>query len=182
MLTRVKSALRLIVHGLEKANRVPGLKLHNDRVVRLLETLLYPGGFVRDWMSRTLHARVVARHHLIGDEYRRYKLRYDLSKSRAKGFVERIGKSRRYSLTPLGLKLAVLLVKLPLRLLGLLASLINPADQRAYATAQFGQCCLPRGRDRSGPPLSSPRPSNSMRKRIPHSMPCKCLSAGYQLG
>src|SRR5438094_7414735 len=105
--------------------RVPGLKLHDDRVIRLLETLLHPGGFVRDWTSRELHTRVIARHRLVGDDYRLSQLRYDLSKLRAKGLVERIGKTRRYRLTPTGLKLAVLLVKLPIRLLGPLASLIR---------------------------------------------------------
>ena len=105
--------------------RVPGLKLHDDRVIRLLETLLHAGGFVRDWTSRELDTRVVARHHLIGDEYRLSQLRYDLSKLRAKGLVERIGKTRRYRLTPTGLKLGVLLVKLRMRLLGPLARLIR---------------------------------------------------------
>jgi len=114
--------------------RVPGLKLHDDRVIRLLETLLHPGGFVRNWTSRELHTRVVARHRLATDEYRLSQLRYDLSKLRAKGLVERIGKSRRYCLTPIGLKLGVLLVKLRMRLLGPLASLIrqpntNPAPR-----------------------------------------------------
>ncbi len=114
--------------------RVPGLKLHDDRVIRLLETLLHPGGFVRNWTSRELHTRVVARHHLASDEYRLSQLRYDLSKLRAKGLVERIGKSRRYCLTSIGLKLGVLLVKLRMRLLGPLASLIrqphsNPAPR-----------------------------------------------------
>jgi hypothetical protein len=103
--------------------RVPGLKLHDDRVIRLLETLLHR--FVRNWTSRELHTRVVARHRLTSDEYRLSQLRYDLSKLRAKGLVERIGKSRRYCLTPIGLKLGVLLVKLRLRLLGPLASLIR---------------------------------------------------------
>jgi len=105
--------------------RVPGLKLHDDRVIRLLETLLQPGGFVRNWTSRELHSRVVASHRLAGDEYRLSQLRYDLSKLRAKGLVERFGKTRRYCLTPIGLKLGVLLVNLRLRLLGPLASLIQ---------------------------------------------------------
>jgi hypothetical protein len=111
--------------------RVPGLKLHDDRVIRLLETLLDPGGFVRDWTSRELHTRVVARHRLAGDEYRLSQLRYDLSKLRAKGLVERIGTSRRYCLTPIGLKLGVLLVKLRLRLLGPLVSLIRQPSTNA---------------------------------------------------
>jgi hypothetical protein len=105
--------------------RVPGLKVHDDRVIRVLETLLHPGGFIRDWTSRELHTRVVARHRLASDVYRLSQLRYDLSKLRAKGLVERIGKSRSYCLTPIGLKLGVLLVKLRMRLLGPLASLIR---------------------------------------------------------
>jgi hypothetical protein len=111
--------------------RVPGLKLHDDRVIRLLETLLHPGGFVRDWTSRELHTRVIARHHLTADDYRLSQLRYDLSKLRAKGLVERIGKSRRYGLTPIGLKLGVLLVKLRLRLLGPLVALIRQPHTKA---------------------------------------------------
>jgi hypothetical protein len=105
--------------------RIPGLKLHDDRVIRVLETLLHPGGFVHDWTTRELHTRVVARHHLPPDNYRLSQLRYDLSKLRAKSLVERIGKTRRYRLTPLGLKLGVLLVKLRMRLLGPLTSLIH---------------------------------------------------------
>lgn len=111
--------------------RVPGLKLHDDRVIHLLETLLHPGGFVRDWSTRELHARVVARHHLSADEYRLSQLRYDLSKLRAKNLVERIGKTRRYCLTSLGLKLGVLLVKLRIRLLGPLVSLIRQPKPHA---------------------------------------------------
>jgi len=108
--------------------RIPGLKLHDDRVIRLLETLLSPGGFVSDWTMRELHARAVACHQLDADQYRLSQLRYDLSKLRAKGLVERVGTSRRYRLTPTGLKLGVLLVKLRTRLLGPLATL---TDRRA---------------------------------------------------
>jgi hypothetical protein len=104
--------------------RIPGLKLHDDRVIRLLETVLNPGGFINDWTTRELHARVVARHQLPADDYRLSQLRYDLSKLRAKGLVERIGKTRRYRLTPAGLKLGVLLVKLRTRFLGPLVSMI----------------------------------------------------------
>ena len=61
---------------------------------------------------------------VLRDDYHLSQLRYDLSKLRAKGLVERIGTTRRYCLTLLGLKLGVLLVKLRMRLLGPLASLI----------------------------------------------------------
>jgi hypothetical protein len=104
---------------------------HNGRVIRLLETLLHPDDFVRDWTTRELHTRVVARHHLGHDEYRLSQLRYDLSKLRAKRQVERIGRSPCYRLTPLGLKLGVLLVKLRMRLLGPLVTLIRQPNTNA---------------------------------------------------
>jgi hypothetical protein len=111
--------------------RIPGLKIHDDRVIRLLETLLHPAAFAPDWTTRDLHARVLRRNQLADADYRLSQLRYDLAKLRAKGLVERVGTSRRYRLTPLGLKLGVLLVKLRTRLLGPLAALI--AERSAYS-------------------------------------------------
>ncbi len=104
-------------------HRVPGLKLQDDRVLRLLEGLLHPGTFVADWSSREVHTRLLARHRLTEAEYRLSHLRYDLGKLRAHGLVERRGTRRRYRLTPVGLKLGVLLVKLRTRLLGPLTTL-----------------------------------------------------------
>ena len=88
--------------------RVPGLKLQDDRVVRLLEALLHPGTFVADWTTREVHARLLARHRLPEATYRLGQLRYDLGKLRAHGLVERLGTTRRYRLTPRGLKLGLL--------------------------------------------------------------------------
>src|SRR5438132_2123657 len=115
--------------------RIPGLKLHDDRVIRVLETLLHPAAFAGVWTTRELHTRILARHQLAEGAYRLSQLRYDLSKLRAKGLVERLGNTRRYRLTPLGLKLGVLLVKLRTRLLGPLATLIgNPTAARTSSS------------------------------------------------
>lgn len=116
------------------ARRVPGLKLEDDRVIRLLEVLLHPGTFVADWTSREVHTRLLARHRLTDAEYRLSQLRYDLGKLRAHGLVERLGTSRRYRLTARGLKLGVLLVKLRTRLLGPLVTLAVDAQPRHPAT------------------------------------------------
>jgi hypothetical protein len=110
--------------------RVPGLKLGDDRVIRLLEALRHPGTFVADWTTREVHARVLARHRLTEADYRLSQLRYDLGKLRAHHLVERLGTSRRYHLTARGLKLGVLLVKLRTRLLGPLASLASDQPSR----------------------------------------------------
>jgi hypothetical protein len=105
--------------------RVPGLRLHDDRVIRLLDTLLHPAAFAGEWTTRELHTRVLARHRLTDTDYRLSQLRYDLAKLRAKGLVHRVGRTRRYRLTAQGAKLGVLLVKLRTRLLGPLATLAN---------------------------------------------------------
>ena len=138
--------------------RVPGLKLEDERVVRLLEGLLHPGTFLADWTTREVHARLLARHRLAAEDYRLSQLRYDLAKLRAHGLVERLGTSRRYRLTPRGLKLGVLLVKLRTRLLGPLVTLAaeptprrptrNPSDVEAafrQVDAALDQLCAALG-------------------------------------
>jgi hypothetical protein len=115
--------------------RIPGVKLHDDRLIRVLEALLHPAAFAGDWTTRQLHARVLARQQLAEAEYHLSQLRYDLSKLRAKGLVERLGTTRRYRLTPLGLKLGVLLVKLRTRLLGPLATTITHAHSSRAASS-----------------------------------------------
>ena len=98
--------------------RVPGIKLHDDRLIRLLDSLLYTGGLLGDWTTRQLHQRILARHRLGEDDYTLGQLRYDLGKLRAHGLAERVGRSRRYRLTPDGVRLGALLVKVRTRLLG----------------------------------------------------------------
>ena len=98
--------------------RVPGIKLHDDRLIRLLDSLLYTGGLLGDWTTRQLHERILARHRLGEDDYTLGQLRYDLGKLRAHGLAERVGRSRRYRLTPDGVRLGALLVKIRTRLLG----------------------------------------------------------------
>lgn len=103
--------------------RIPGIKLHDDRVIRLLDGLLHPGGLVSDWSTRDVHTRILKRYRLADGDYRLTQLRYDLTKLRAKGLAQRIGKSRRYQVTALGLKQGTLLVKVRTRFLGPLWSI-----------------------------------------------------------
>lgn len=110
--------------------RVPGIKLHDQRVMRLLDVALHPGGLLRDWTSRELHARICERERISEADYRLTQLRYDLRKLRAKGLVERMGKSRTYRLTTQGVKLGTLLVKLTKRLFGPLCTQALASNHR----------------------------------------------------
>ncbi len=59
------------------ARRVPGLKLADDRVIRLLAALLDPGTLVADWTSREVHTRLLARHRLTATDDRLGQVRDD---------------------------------------------------------------------------------------------------------
>ena len=100
------------------SRRVPGIKLHDDRVIGLLDSLLYTGGRLGNWTTKELHDRVLARHRLSEQDYTLGPLRYDLSKLRAHSLAKRVGASRRYRLTADGVRRGALLVKIRTRLLG----------------------------------------------------------------
>jgi len=103
--------------------RVPGSGFTTTRSSACC-TSLHLAAFAGEWTTRELHTRVLARHRHTDHDYRLSQLRYDLAKLRAKGPVHRVGRTRRYHLTPQGAKL-VLLVKLRTCLLGPLATLAN---------------------------------------------------------
>ena len=111
--------------------------MHDDRVIRLLDGLLYTGGLLGDWTTRQLHTHILARHRLREEDYTLGQLRYDLGKLRAHGLVERVGRSRRYRLTPDGVRLGALLVKIRTRLLGPLFA--DSTLARSHATQRQPQ-------------------------------------------
>ena len=111
-----RGALAALAPVTTGTRRVPGIKLHDDRLIRLLDNLLYTGGLLGDWTTRQLHERIVARHRLGEDDYTLGQLRYDLGKLRAHGLEERVGRTARYRLTPDGVRLGALLVKIRTRL------------------------------------------------------------------
>ena len=118
------------------SRRIPGIRLHDDRVLRLLEVLLEPGGLVADWTTADLHAHVLVRSGLTTQDYRLSQLRYDLWKLRAKNLVERVGATRRYRLTATGARLGIVLVKLRFRVLGPLISLAaNPRSRSSQPSS-----------------------------------------------
>jgi hypothetical protein len=146
--------------------RVPGVKLHDDRVIRLLETLLHPGALATEWTTRELRARVLARNRLADQDYRLSQLRYDLAKLRAKGLVQRVGRTRRYRLTPQGARLSVLIVKLHIRLLGPIATLATQVCVDPNSSPPPRRRSLSTRRLRPRPTLRRSRPPTGSVNRI----------------
>lgn len=120
---------------LPNGKRIPGLKLDHPRQLALMHALVrfahIAGGDT--FTTRDLHPAAAAALDATTDQYRLASLRYDLSKLRAKGLVEKVPHSRRYRLSPKGYTICVVFLKLFERVYApLTAGLLRPvtADAR----------------------------------------------------
>jgi hypothetical protein len=110
--------------------RVPGIKIHDTRIIRLMEVLLHSGTKIGGWRTAQIHEALLAAFALKAKNYTLTQLRYDLRKLKAHGLIERDGKRYAYRLTPKGNKTALLFVLFHKRVCGPLAnSLFNPPRQ-----------------------------------------------------
>ena len=106
--------------------RVPGIKIHDTRVIRLMEVLLHSGTKIGGWRTAQIHEAILAAFGLKASHYTLTQLRYDLRRMKAHGLLERDGKRYAYRLTPQGNKVALLFVLFHKRVCGPLAnSLFN---------------------------------------------------------
>ena len=101
--------------------RFPGIKIHDTRMIRVMEVLLHGGTRLAGWRASQIHQAVLTTYALEPSRYRLNQLRYDLRKMRAHGLLERDGRRYAYRLTDQGVKVAVLLVLFHQRLCGPLA-------------------------------------------------------------
>ena len=99
--------------------RYPGIKLHDPRVIRLLEVLLQGGLQLGGWTAKQIHEAVRTTFHLSAQEYRLNQLRYDLRKLKGHGLMERDGSRYAYRLTAQkGVQVALLFLFFHKRLCG----------------------------------------------------------------
>jgi len=109
--------------------RVPGLKLNHPRQLALMQALVRFSYLAADGTFTTadLHPQIAQTLRCSTDEFKIGSLRYELSKLRAKGLVEKVPHSRRYHLLPEGYRLSVLYLKLSERIYApLTAGVLQP--------------------------------------------------------
>jgi hypothetical protein len=114
---------------LPNGKRIPGLKLDHPRQLALMHALVRFAHIAAGdtFTTRDLHAPTAAALDTTPDQYRLASLRYDLSKLRAKGLVERVPHSRRYRLLPHGYSICLVFLKLFERVYApLTAGLLRP--------------------------------------------------------
>ena len=104
------------------AVRYPGIKIHDTRIIRLLEVLLHGGNSVGGWTTKQIHQAVLTSFQLSANAYGLNQLRYDLRKLKGHGLLERDGSRYAYRLTAKGVHIALLFLFFHKRLCGPLAN------------------------------------------------------------
>jgi len=104
------------------AGKIPGIKIHDTRMLRLMEVLLHAGTKVLGWRTADIHQAILATFHLASHNYTLTQLRYDLRKMKAHGLLERDGRRYAYRLTDKGTCVALLFVLFHKRVCGPLAN------------------------------------------------------------
>src|SRR6266851_6508322 len=102
--------------------RYPGIKIHDTRIIRLMEVLLHGGNTVGAWTTKQIYQAVLTSFQLSADTYGLNQLRYDLRKLKGHGLLERDGSSYAYRLTAKGVQLALLFLFFHKQLCGPLAN------------------------------------------------------------
>jgi len=102
--------------------KVPGIKIHDTRLLRLMEILLHSGASVSSWRTRDLHQTLLQRFGLSSKAYALTQLRYDLRKMKAHGLIQRDAQHYRYRLTEKGIKVCLLFLLFHKRVCGPLAN------------------------------------------------------------
>src|SRR5215831_15578546 len=102
--------------------RYPGIKIHETRVIRIMEVLLHGGTQVGGWTAEEIHQAVITTFGLSEKRYALNQPRYDLRKLKGHGLLERDGSRYAYRLTTKGVEVALLFLFFHKRLCGPLAN------------------------------------------------------------
>jgi hypothetical protein len=114
---------------LPNGKRIPGLKLDHPRQLALMHALVRFSHIaaLSTFTTAELHPQAATALGCSPEDYRLSSLRYELSKLRAKGLVEKLPRSRRYRLLPEGYSLCLVFLTLFERIYApLTAGLLQP--------------------------------------------------------
>jgi hypothetical protein len=102
--------------------KIAGIKIHDTRMMRLMEVLLHGGPQLGGWRTAQIHVAVLAAFGLTAEGYSLTQLRYDLRKMKAHGLLQRIDQGYRYRLTEKGGRVSAMFVLFHKRICGPLAN------------------------------------------------------------
>lgn len=133
---------------LPNGKRLPGLKLDHPRQLALMQALVRFSHLAAAALFTTseLHADTAEALGVTVDDYKLGSLRYDLSKLRAKGLVEKIPHSRRYRLTAEGYRISLIYLKLFQRLYAPLTSVVRHKYLYLFSAVDYATAHEPKSR------------------------------------
>jgi hypothetical protein len=102
--------------------KIPGIKIQDTRMIRLMEVLLNAGAQLNGWKTAQIHQAILTAFALSPDTYSLTQLRYDLRKLKAHGLLERDGRRYCYRFTEKGIKVALMMTLFHKRVCGPLAN------------------------------------------------------------
>jgi hypothetical protein len=103
-------------------SKIPGIKIQDTRMIRLMEVLLHGGPPLAGWRSPQIWKALQAAFALSPQDYTLNQLRYDLRKMKGHGLLERVGKHYAYRLTPKGARVCAMFILFHKRICGPLAN------------------------------------------------------------
>jgi len=103
-------------------SKIPGIKIHDTRMLRLMEVLLHGSSQLSGWRTAQIRQAILAAFRLSPEAYSLNQLRYDLRKMKAHGLLQRQGQRYCYRLTDKGTKVAALFILFHKRVCGPLAN------------------------------------------------------------
>jgi hypothetical protein len=102
--------------------KIPGIKIQDTRMLRLMEVLLHRATQLGGWPSRQIHQAILSTFQLAPESYTLTQLRYHLRKLKAHALLERDGHRYADHLTDKGIRLALMFVLFHQRVSGPLAN------------------------------------------------------------
>jgi len=112
---------RLALPIVSGQTKIAGIKIHNTRLIRLMEILIHSGSSVSSWRTQDLHQTLLKTFNLQPQTYTLTQLRYDLRKLKAHGLLQRDPHHYVYRLTEKGIKASLLFLLFHKRICGPLA-------------------------------------------------------------
>ena len=103
-------------------SKIPGIKIQDTRMMRLMEVLLHGGSQLAGWRTAQIHDCIRAAFGVSAEPYTLTQLRYDVRKMKGHGLLERDGRRYCYRLTEKGKRVAAMFVLFHQRICGPLAN------------------------------------------------------------
>jgi len=89
--------------------KVPGIKIDNDRVIRLMEFLLRYASGCNIFSAKEIYQKLLKSYDITENDYKFNQLQYDIRKLKAHGIIEKINKTHNYKITDFGQRVCILL-------------------------------------------------------------------------